>query len=454
MKEIESIFLVATDAGVNNNKFWKGIIYETDSGQYEFHSQHGRVGNTPRILPAKTFSTLAEAKKLYEAKIRDKKQDKVGKRYRESEVLKSNVSIQPSSGTTVSLEQIAYNQISFDQKNATIKTLIDKLVKANIHQLTSQSYDIKVDDSGMITTAIGIVSSTVIAEAKTYLNQLMDIWLKRKKNLWETKEVVRLNEQYYNRIPKKYKHLKDVLILTKDQIEEAVAFCDQLEQTVSFYEDSVRKGIEEASKDESKKVEKVFDLKIDLIPSTDKEFKRIKEKFEKEKNRQHGQRINSCKVKNVYAVTIGNVKSAYDKCSIGNTQEYWHGTKASNVLSILKSGLFLPNKLSSAQITGAMFGNGLYFSDQGTKSLQYSYGVAPGQRSGHSNMFFMFLADVKMGKSYKPNGYNYNAERDVKKGGYDSCFAEAGRSGVRNNEMIVYKTNQVNISYLVEFEEK
>ena len=59
----------------------------------------------------------------------------------------------------------------------------------------------------------------------------------------------------------------------------------------------------------------------------------------------------------------------------------------------------------------------------------------------------MFLSDVAMGKYYVPSGPSSN----LPKKGYDSTFAKAHKSGVMNNEMIVYKLNQCNLTYLVEF---
>ena len=93
-----------------------------------------------------------------------------------------------------------------------------------------------------------------------------------------------------------------------------------------------------------------------------------------------------------------------------------------------------------------MFGPGAYFSDQSTKSLNYAYGYWGGSAD---NNCFMFLADVAMGKAYTPSSWGSG----FPKRGYDSTFAKAGKSGVRNNEMIVYKTNQANLKYLIEFEE-
>ena len=53
-----------------------------------------------------------------------------------------------------------------------------------------------------------------------------------------------------------------------------------------------------------------------------------------------------------------------------------------------------------------------------------------------------------MGKTYIPNSKGYNS---YPMNGYNSTFAKAGKSGVINNEMIVYKLYQANLKYLVEF---
>ena len=111
----------------------------------------------------------------------------------------------------------------------------------------------------------------------------------------------------------------------------------------------------------------------------------------------------------------------------------------------MKSGLIIPKSSGSIQITGRMFGDGLYFSDQATKSLNYSYGYWDG--GSKDDNCFMFLADVAMGKIHTPSG----PTSSLPKKGYDSTFAEAGKSGVMNNEMIVYRTSQANLRYLIEF---
>jgi poly [ADP-ribose] polymerase len=96
-----------------------------------------------------------------------------------------------------------------------------------------------------------------------------------------------------------------------------------------------------------------------------------------------------------------------------------------------------------------MFDNGVYFSDQSTKSLNYSQGYWDG--GSKDNNCYMFRADVAMGKPYIPTGPDNRAASYCKRNGFDSCHAVANRSGVRNDEQIVYRTSQTNIRYLIEF---
>ena len=190
-----------------------------------------------------------------------------------------------------------------------------------------------------------------------------------------------------------------------------------------------------------KAMEKVFAVKLHLVKDK-KTIGRIEKKYDKTRNRVHS--CNHLGVKTVYSVEIENMKKAFDKCKVKNVKELWHGTRASNLLSILKGGLIIPSA-SSSHCTGRMYGDGLYFSDQSTKSLNYAYGYwGNGKRDSNC---FMFLCSVKMGKEYTPSSsYGHYPQR-----GYDSTFAKAGKSGVMNNEMIVYSLPQVNLNYLIEF---
>ena len=103
---------------------------------------------------------------------------------------------------------------------------------------------------------------------------------------------------------------------------------------------------------------------------------------------------------------------------------------------------------SAPNVTGSMFGRGLYFSDQSSKSIRYATGAWGG--SGNTDRVFMFLANVGMGNYHVPPGPTSSHPPK----GYDSYFAKGGKSGVANNEMIVFRTSQMDLVYLVEFNRK
>jgi poly [ADP-ribose] polymerase len=155
---------------------------------------------------------------------------------------------------------------------------------------------------------------------------------------------------------------------------------------------------------------------------------------------------NNLSVTNVYTVKIGTMKTAFDKygAKLSDIRQLWHGTKASNLLSILKQGLIIPPS-QSAHVTGRMYGDGLYFSSISTKALNYATNFWGS--GGNTDKTFMFLSDVAMGNYYLAgSGWGSYPKR-----GYDSTWAKGGQSGVINDEMIVYRLDQSNLVYLVEF---
>lgn len=129
---------------------------------------------------------------------------------------------------------------------------------------------------------------------------------------------------------------------------------------------------------------------------------------------------------------------------MSNIWMLWHGTKASNCLSILKNGFIIP-PAGASYCCGRAFGNGVYFSDQSTKSLNYATNYWGGRDEGR---YFMFCNQVAMGKFFNPTGtFGGGCPK-----GYDSTFCKGG--GVfMNNEMIVYRVSQILPTHLVEFGE-
>jgi predicted DNA-binding WGR domain protein len=141
-----------------------------------------------------------------------------------------------------------------------------------------------------------------------------------------------------------------------------------------------------------------------------------------------------------------------------NTALLFHGTRSVNVRGILESSLRLPRQLVGVTTNGAMFGPGLYFADDFKKSIGYTShggGLYSGGSGGmRSRSPFMFLADVALGTAHVAKSSNGWTKSPA---GTHSVFGKGGKTKswgghLVNNEFIVYKTQQHNLRYLVEFD--
>jgi poly [ADP-ribose] polymerase len=197
-----------------------------------------------------------------------------------------------------------------------------------------------------------------------------------------------------------------------------------------------------SGKEEVEEPPKLFDLRLDLVENG-LEIDRIRKYYKSTMQSMHS--CHHLDVKTIYEIEMPKMLEAFqnDGAKLSNIWELWHGTNIANLLSILRSGLTCspPN---TTTINGRLYGNGIYFSDQSTKSLNYAYGYWSGTRNENC---FMLLSQVAMGNYYTPKG----THESLPKSGYDSTFAKGGLSGTLNNEQIVYRSSQVNIIRLVEF---
>ncbi len=422
---------VCTDARTNHNKVWEYTLFNNGDVQVRW----GRVG---KAMQEKTHASVGQS--FADKKVREK-----GKKgYKEVHILDAT----GKSGSTAKtvqhseLGKIAATQI--DHTNPEVKKLITYLVKVNRHDIyKATSGKVTWDASkGLFTTPLGIVTPDTITEARDILILLGDFVDKRK---FKAAKFLDLLEDYLVLIPQDIgmKFNPEAILPDLKAVQQQGSILDSLEasyQAVMTQPETKS----DAQPETTKQVPKIFDVKLHLSNNS-KTIKWIRDFYNKTRQRMHTSY--SLDVSKVYTVEIAANLARFNAISsnIGNIMKLWHGTRAANVLSILKGGLIIPPS-SSAHVTGRMYGNGVYFSDQSTKSLNYAYGYWDGGSRDRST--FMFLADVAMGKPCIPSSYGSS----FPKKGYDSTFAKASRSGVYNNEMIVYNVDQCNLTFLVEFE--
>jgi len=125
-----------------------------------------------------------------------------------------------------------------------------------------------------------------------------------------------------------------------------------------------------------------------------------------------------------------------------------HGTRAVNVQPILSSDLRLPKTLKGVHITGAAFGDGIYFATDWKKSHGYTGGGRYGGGGAIARRgFFIFMEDVTLGKCHMAKrAWSIN---DCPRG-YDSVFANSRHTSVQNDEHVIFDARQQYIRYIVE----
>jgi len=413
----------------NHNKFWTGELYSDGM----VITRWGRVGDSgqSKEFPGAGVSFL-------EKKLREKE----GKGYRVIESVgtpSSSTSTKSVNHNSPDLKNIAHSQIK--SNNPLVTKLIDRLVKENAHSImTSTGGKIVYNDTtGLFTTATGdVVGQKTIDAASGILEEIADMVVAKNYGI----DLGRKTNDYLMLIPSDIGHRKlDVREWWSDlaKVQAQKQILDSLQASLVSATSIPVNGTKAVVAPE----EKVFDCQLHLVEDG-KEIDRIRKFYKKTWQSVH--QSANLDVKMVYSVDINTVSSAFikDGAKMSNIWDLWHGTKCSNLLSILRAGLIIP-PASSPHVCGRMFHNGLYFSDQSTKSLNYATNYWSG--GAKDNNPFMFICSVAMGNYYVPSG---PCSRNPPTG-HDSYFAKAHQSGVMNNEMIVFRTSQCRLNYLVEF---
>jgi len=419
-KVLESCTLIYVEIDENSNKVWKGSVLDDGS----FLAQWGRVGN-PLQSQIDDFGSIILAK----YQLARMKRQKLRKGYTEAQIVEAGrpvtVTLQPQD-----LEAIAARQIDRGEDDRA-KQLIRYLVDVNIHQIVSQTKITYHVETGSWTTPLGFITPDAIAQARQFL---LKIAQGQDKN---SSKFERLVSQYLRLIPQKLGRKLDLSIFRSlGEVQRQQEILDALDAALQLSPKTIE--------------EQIFECTIRRIPgSTDwgrEKFREIRNLYESTMNANHV--AANYKLKRVYEVDIPSMRTAFEKkaAEIGNVKLHWHGTKASNLLSIFRQGLIIP-PADAIQCSGRMFGNGIYGSEQSTKSLNYATSYWNSSGDG-SQRVFMLLCDFAMGREYHPKAWS----RSFPKPGYDSTYVSPGTANVINQESIVYSIDQVNIKYLCEFE--
>jgi len=433
----------------NNNKFYAIEIQKNpDSGEHRIFTHYGRI-NTSNVWDYRGPMSLAEAQKEFD-KIVNKKlkgknvKDPDGTMRREKYELVDTPS--PTVGSPNIRGKTVQNVRSKDSARAIvehskskftpdIQRLLLQFAQENIHQITTMT-SISVTANGL-ETALGPVTEEHVDKARGALTEIQKHLVNGVADP-SNKDVRLANNLYYSLIPHDFgrKITQTDWILDDSKLIQEFDILDQLAAAVQL-------GLNDQS-DVSDQFNKL-DTEIQLAsPAIMAEMNKLVEGTKKHTH------LGRWRVKNVYEIKINKERERFDKIGqkIGNVKEYFHGSQNKNLLSISIGGLIIPPH-NAGHVTGRMFGDGIYGASSSTKSLNYSVGGWSGQSNKFNNAFLLRVK-FAMGKTYEPNSSMYGGAPS----GYNSVSAWARKTGLLNDEFIVYSLPQCTITHLIELEER
>lgn len=384
----------------NNNKFYN-CFPEGD----RFRVEYGRVDSTK--------TTLFYNKYDWDSKINSK----LKKGYKDISQLKQEL-----------IEEIKPTAENYaDVESEIVRKLISDLQRYSKEKVNS-SYSVK---SSAVTNAM-------VEEAQNIINKLIN-----------TKTINEFNSilvKLFAAIPRKMDNVKNYLAYKIEDIEKIIKreqdLLDVLRGQV-FIPNKTNSTSEENTSGIN-----LSDLGLIIEEATDEDIYQIK------------RHMGSCadKFKKAYRVINKETQEKFDKFvkdnNIVTKKLLFHGSRNENFWSILKLGLKL--RPANAVITGKMFGYGIYFAPKCSKSIGYTSLRGSYWASGNSDKAYMAIFNVAYGNPY--DVYDFNSKYyDLS---YDklqsfktraTCLhAHSDKGMLRNDEIVVYKEEQVTIKYLVE----
>jgi poly [ADP-ribose] polymerase len=389
--------------GDNNNKFY----YMTPMGD-EFEAEWGRIG----VTSTKTRYPISKWKSQYNSKI--------NKGYKD-----------------------VTNLVKVTKSSSTHKSIADKQIAQLFDRLMNFAKKSVTDNYTISSEA---VTQIQVHEAQDLLNSLTSMAV-----VGSTKQMLNdLFLELYAVIPRRMNKVQNFLVQvdvkTQDDLQKVRTMIDNEQKTLDVMAGQVSIGATDATNTvPDSTILDSLGITVESVTDTDVQLIKKMMGFSDAQEFRAAYRVSHKESRDRFTNFMGTASNK-------KIELFWHGSRNENWISILQAGLKI--RPANAILTGAMFGNGIYYADKYRKSANYTSLNGSHWARGTQNSAFLALLDVHVGKQYEitkhsSECYNLNAEKLKKKGEYHSVFARSGYDLI-NNEYIVYTPNQSTIKYLVE----
>jgi poly [ADP-ribose] polymerase 2/3/4 len=431
---VEKKTLNFLDAMNNSNKFYTIELHQSeDKSKYRVFTDYGRLGATSTKQVRET-DNLSVAQREFESIAKSK----IKKGYAEIELAQS------STGSQKAKELIDATEIKPKKTARKKKSSLEPEVQQFVKQIFDEagrklSHLVKGDMNSDGASPLGKLSSKQIDKGRTILQEIADLVNLRPQ--LTTQDVLAYTNEYYRNIPKVF---GSKISPEQIAIKSIQRISDEME-ILKFYEDALRMGGVLYDVENIDKQYKSLNSDIGILDPMSDKYRELVHYVNSTESRHHGVTL---QVKRIFTVKQKNAPAFDD--SVGNVKELFHGSRSANLPGILSTNLRLPKSLgNNVVITGAMFGPGIYFASQSTKSSQYSCSRFGGTANKYPTAF-MFIAGVALGKVKEVENAHYFHQAPP---GYDSVRGVQGRS-LLHDEYITYRENQQELRYIIEFEPK
>lgn len=412
---VQSAVLNRTSLEANNNKFYVLEVHEA-GGQFRLFTHYGRVG-TDGIKEGRFADSLDVILGEYGRILREKISPRKG--YVPVEVEKATVG-------SASLQTVT--EQAFKEKRNGKQSQLHPDVARFVEHIYDET---KAELVRRIETPLGSLSKAQIEKGADALRALRFAIARDQQD-----KIVPLTSQYYSLVPHRLGRWADVNDVAISSIEKA----DGEEELLQLMRDVYHvQGDLEAEVDRKYRA---LGAQLAVVERNSPDFLRVAKKILATQSQRHGFKL---KVNRILRACLPDERARFARegQSVGNVQELFHGTKNSNMVGILTRGLLIAPK--NAPVSGYMFGKGIYFADQSTKSAQYALNYTNNRHPSG----YLFLADVALGRVKKELVPKYREEAP------DRHHSVQGCKGLHliHNEFIVYKTSQCTLRYIAEIEQ-
>ena len=403
MAEIRPTYLIMVTTA-NNNKYYN-LFPEGD----KFRVEYGRVDATKTT----TYYPMSKWNSQISSKLK--------KGYQDVTDLKKDLVQEISASNPES----PYKEI----ENAAVRAIVDKL-QAMARETISKNYTVKASavTQDMVDAAQKIIDALANNSTTTeeFNNNLLKLFTVIPRKMGNVRDYLADKTEDFAQIISKEQDLLDVMrgqIYVK-QDDEPTETVEKKQHTIL---EELGLAMEEATADD-----------VALIKTLMKE--------------------SVGKFRKAWRVTNLKTQERFDKFvaenGIKDTRLLFHGSRSENFWSIIKTGLVL--RPTNAVITGKMFGYGCYYAPKCAKSIGYTSLSGSYWAHGGNNTAYMALFDVAYGTPYdvynfdsKYYNLDYNKLQQFKSGA-NCLHAHSDRGMLRNDEIVVYKEEQMTIKYLIE----